>query len=42
MSNRDEYVIRMKAKLEEWNANIGTLAARADEVSADIRSEYNE
>jgi len=36
MSNRDEYVNRMKAKLEEGNADIDTLTARAGEVTADI------
>ena len=42
MSNRDEYISKMKAKLEQWNADIETLAAKASEVSADFRSEYNE
>ncbi|MBV5340077.1 MAG: hypothetical protein J0665_11070 [Deltaproteobacteria bacterium] len=42
MSSRDEYISRMKAKLEQWNADIDTLSARAGEVSADLRSEYNE
>ena len=42
MSNRDEYVSRMKAKLEEWNADIDQLSAKASEVSADLKSEYAE
>ena len=42
MSSRDEYIRKMQAKLEEWNADIDTLTAKANEVSADIRSEYNE
>lgn len=42
MSNRDEYIRKMQAKLEEWNAEIDTLAAKASEVSADVKKEYNE
>ncbi|HIJ88181.1 MAG TPA: hypothetical protein HPP97_10965 [Desulfuromonadales bacterium] len=42
MSNRDEYVQKMQAKLEEWNADIDSLTAKASEVSEDVRSEYNE
>lgn len=42
MSSRDEYVRKMQAKLEEWNADIDKLTAKANEVSADIRSEYGE
>ena len=42
MSSRDEYVRKMQAKLEEWNADIATLTAKAGEVSADLRSEYKE
>lgn len=40
MNSREEYVRKMQAKLEEWNADIDTLAAKANEVSADVRSEY--
>lgn len=42
MSSRDEYVRKMQAKLEEWNADIDRLTAKADEVSAELRSEYAE
>jgi uncharacterized coiled-coil DUF342 family protein len=42
MSSRDEYVRKMQAKLEELNADIDKLAARANAVSAELRSEYNE
>lgn len=42
MSSRDEYVRKMQAKLEEWNADIDTLTVKAGEVSAELRSEYNE
>lgn len=42
MSTRDEYVRKMQAKLEEWNADIDKLAAKTSEVSAEVRSEYRE
>ena len=42
MSTRDEYVRRMQAKLDKWNSDIDTLAAKAGEISADARKEYNE
>ena len=42
MSSRDEYVRKMQAKLEEWNADIDKLAAKADEVSGELKNEYAE
>lgn len=42
MSSRDEYVRKMQAKLEEWNADIDTLTAKAGEVSGDLKKEYSE
>lgn len=42
MKSRDEYIRKMQAKLEEWNAEIDTLSAKADEVAADVRNEYKE
>ena len=42
MKNRDEYIRTMQAKLEEWNAEIDILSAKADEVTADVKSEFNE
>jgi len=42
MGSRDEYIHKMQAKLEEWNAEIDTLAAKAGKVTADAKSEYNE
>jgi uncharacterized coiled-coil DUF342 family protein len=42
MSSRDEYIRKMQAKLEEWNAEIDTLTAKAGEVTADVRNEYHE
>jgi uncharacterized coiled-coil DUF342 family protein len=42
MSTRDEYIRKMQAKLEEWNAEIDALTAKAGEVSADVTKEYHE
>jgi len=42
MSSRDEYVRKMQAKLEEWNAEIDTLAARAAKATSEVKSEYAE
>ncbi|RNC67793.1 MAG: hypothetical protein ED859_13075 [Desulfuromonadales bacterium] len=42
MSTRDEYVKKLQVKLEEWNADIDKLAAKAGEVRADLKSEYAE
>ncbi len=42
MSSRDEYIHKMQVKLEEWNAEIDTLTAKAGEVTAEVKNEYNE
>ena len=42
MSNREEYILKMQAKLEEWNTDIGTLTAKASEVAADVKHEYHD
>ncbi len=42
MSNREEYIRKMQAKLEEWNTEIDTLTVKAGEVTADIKNEYRE
>ncbi|MCF8068407.1 MAG: hypothetical protein K9L30_07470 [Desulfobacterales bacterium] len=43
MSNtRDAYVKKMKAKLDEWNAEIAGLEAEAKQKQADIQERYNE
>jgi len=42
MSSRDEYVRKMQAKLEEWNADIDKLAAKADVVSGELKKDYAE
>jgi len=40
MSERDAYVEKMKARLDEWNADIAKLEARAKAAKADARLEY--
>jgi uncharacterized coiled-coil DUF342 family protein len=42
MINKDEYIRKMKEKLDELTAEINTLSAKADEVKADIKNEYHE
>jgi uncharacterized coiled-coil DUF342 family protein len=42
MSSRDEYIRKMQAKLEEWNAEIDTLTVKAGKVTTDVKNEYNE
>jgi len=40
MSDRDAYVEKMKAKLDEWNAGIEKLEAQARVAQADARIKY--
>ena len=40
MSERDAYVAKMKAKLDEWNAAIDQFEARAGVAQADARLMY--
>ena len=42
MSDRDAYIKKMKAKLDEWNADIAKLEAKADGAVADMKIDYNE
>ena len=39
MKNRDEYVEKMKAQLEQWNSQIATWEAATKEASAEARIE---
>ena len=39
MSSRTERLRKMQDKLEEWNAEIDRLTAKADEVTADVQHE---
>ncbi len=36
---RDAYVAKLKAKIDDWNAEISSLEARAHQVSADSKAE---
>jgi uncharacterized coiled-coil DUF342 family protein len=37
---RDAYVQKLRAKLDEWNAEIDKLAAKADQAEAEAKIEY--
>jgi len=39
---RDVYVEKMKAKLDEWNADIAKLEARARQKEADVQVSYQD
>ena len=38
---RDAYVQKMKARLDEWNAEIDRIQARIDQADAESKIEYN-
>ncbi len=40
MSQRDEYVEKMKAQLDHWNADMAKWEAKAREAQAGARAEY--
>jgi len=40
MSERDAYVEKMKARLDEWNAELSRLSAKADGAKADAKLEH--
>ena len=40
MADRDEYLEKFKANLDEWNAEIGKLEAKAREAQADAKAQY--
>ena len=40
MSKRDEYVEKLKAQLDEWNAEVRRWEAKAKGTRADVRIEY--
>ena len=37
MSSREEYLAKAKAKLDEWDADIDRLEAKANEAQADAQ-----
>jgi hypothetical protein len=41
MGNRDEYVEKLKAQLDLWNAEIGRWEAKARDAQAEGRSEFD-
>lgn len=41
MSKRDEMIETLKTRLDEWNAEIDKLEARARQADADARSDYH-
>lgn len=42
MSHRDEYIKKLQQKLDEWNAEIEVLSAKARATTTNIRNESNE
>jgi uncharacterized coiled-coil DUF342 family protein len=40
MNNKDAYVQKLHAKIDEWNADIDKLRAKADQVEANSKIEY--
>jgi len=40
MNSRDAYVQKLKAKLDEWNATIDKLQAKADQTEAESKIKY--
>ena len=42
MSTRDEYVAKMKAKLDEWNAQIDELEAKTRRAKAQAAQKHQE
>jgi chromosome segregation ATPase len=41
MTDKDAYVQKLHAKLDEWNVEIEKLKAKADKAEADSRAEYH-
>jgi len=42
LSSRDQYVEKMKAQLDEWNARIAALEEKGNEVKEDAKVKYQE
>ena len=42
MSKREEYVTKLKEKLDDWNEDIDKLEAKAEHVKDDVKDKYNE
>ena len=41
MTERDEYLQKFKAKLDEWNADIDKLETKAQEAQANAQAQYH-
>jgi hypothetical protein len=41
MTTRDEFVRKMHARLDSWNAEIDKLMVKADQAGAETRAEYH-
>jgi hypothetical protein len=41
MTSRDDYLEAFKAKLDEWNAEIGKLESSARQAQADAKAQYD-
>ncbi|MEX0960122.1 MAG: coiled coil domain-containing protein [Burkholderiales bacterium] len=42
MSDRDAYVQKMKAKIDEWSADLTRLEAKAETAKAEAKIEYHD
>ncbi len=42
MSTRDAYVQKLKAQIDDWNADITKLEAKTGQASADLRIKYEQ
>jgi len=42
MSTRDAYVQKLKAQIDDWNADISKLEAKAGQAAADVRIKYEQ
>ncbi len=42
MADKEAYVQKLHAKIDEWNAEIDKLKAKAEQAEADARADYNE
>ncbi len=42
MTKREEYVDKLKHKLDDWNEDIDKLEAKADHVKDDLKEKYAE
>ncbi|HIJ79281.1 MAG: coiled coil domain-containing protein [Desulfobulbaceae bacterium] len=42
MSKRDEYVEKMKIRLDEWNSKLAAVETRASQVKDEARAKYED